>query len=247
MAVGNRNIALHNIRTTRDGDRIVCSHTRTIEICYIVITIITQVYLALVWHFLCLTSQSRGWRFSDFGSPTVGFTEITLRVNGSSITILYLGSGQWDIKSNIARIGYRDFPASPFLRCNHEHTVCCTRTIQGSSIGTLQHVDALYVIGVYHGESIATFCRDIFSHVLRIIGLVTDFIGHGYTIDNNQGRRIAQNGLVTTKHDLRSTACTTSTWGNDNACDLAFQRVGNIGVLHLHKVVGRHLLGRISQ
>ena len=186
-------------------------------------------------------------RLADEAAPAIRFSQIALRCDGCTVSVLNLRRQQRHIHRDVARITDGQLACLSLLGRNHDDTVGGSRTVQSGSVGAFQHIDALDVVGVNHRQRVCSLRRSRFGEGLRVGNLTASLVGHRHTIHNDERRRRAKNGLCSAQLDFRGTASTTSTWRNGDARHLALQGIGDVHLLHLHELVRLDLLRRIGQ
>ena len=145
------------------------------------------------------------------GTPAVdadatGLDEVALFVEGGgnyagTVDILDFGSDESLVHGDVRGEVHIELAFLTLLGGNHEYTVGSTRTVECGSVGTLQDVDALDVVGVDLRKGVTAFgrsrCGKVHSVYLAAAGIV-----HRHTVDNDEGVVVTLDGLVTAEEDF---------------------------------------------
>ena len=254
MAVGKRYVGAHLLRTARDAQRVVRVDTRLEEVGHVVGTIAAQVeridqavLIVLGWHGHVVREVATTIETATPAVRAIRGDVACCIVAGSTIEVLNFWREQGLAEGHVGVETYVNLTFLTLLGGNHDDTVGCCRTIKGCGVSTLEHVHALDVVGVNHGEGVGTFARGGVHELCHVANLSARVVRHGHTVHYDEGRVVTQDGLVTTEHDFRSATSATRRGRNGHTRNLTFHGVHEVGVLHLHEVVGLNLLRGVGQ
>ena len=120
-----------------------------------------------------------------------GLDEVALIVEGGggdagAIDVLDVGRDECLVHRDVRGEADIEFAFLTLLRGDHEHTVGSARAVEGGSVGTLQDVDALNIVGVDLRESVAAFRRGRRGEV-HAIYLAAARVVHRHTVNDDEG------------------------------------------------------------